>query len=301
MALQVVARPSGATLALVPLLGLLWGFNWPAVRIALDEIAPWTLRAAGMLCAGLLLVALALASGRRMRVPRHHWFRLFLTGILSIAAFNVLLAFAQLMAPTSRIAIVTFTMPLWAAVFASVLLKERLDGGRLLGLALGLTGLAALGWPLILAGELSFGLLLALLAGISWAAGTVLLKRFPIDAPAMTIAAWQLLLGGLCAAVGMLLFEGPPPLRPLEGGTLLAFAYHVFLAQALAYFLWFEVLPRLPAAAASMGTLMVPAVGVLGSMILLGETLALSDWLGLLLVVGAGSTILLRPRSTSSR
>ena len=297
MAVQEAARPSGATLALVPLLGLLWGFNWPAVRIALDEIAPWTLRAAGMLCAGLFLVVLALATGRSLRVPRRQWLLLFLTGILSIAAFNVLLAFAQLMAPTSRIAIVTFTMPLWAALFASLVLKEVLDGGRLLGLALGLAGLLALGWPLVMAGELSLGLLLGLIAGISWAAGTVLLKRFPIAAPAMTIAAWQLLLGGVCASLGMLLFEGLPVIRPLQSDTLLAFAYHVLLAQALAYFLWFEVLPRLPAAAASMGTLMVPAVGVLGSMIFLGERPALADWLGLVLVLAAAGTILLRPKA----
>ncbi|HLS69377.1 MAG TPA: EamA family transporter [Kiloniellales bacterium] len=300
MAVQETAHPRGGTLALVPLLGLLWGFNWPAVRIALDEIAPWTLRAAGMLCAGLLLVGLALASGRSLRVPQQHWLRLFVTGILSIAAFNVLLAFAQLMAPTSRIAIVTFTMPLWAALFGSLLLKEKLDGGRWLGLALGTAGLLALGWPLVVGGELSFGLLLALIAGMSWAAGTVLLKRFPIAAPAMTIAAWQLLLGGLCASVGMLFFEGLPVIGTLQDRTLLAFAYHVLLAQALAYFLWFEVLPRLPASAASMGTLMVPAVGVFGSMILLGERLALFDWLGLVLVMGAGATILLQPKPEAS-
>jgi drug/metabolite transporter (DMT)-like permease len=296
MAVQEVSRPSGATLATVPLLGLLWGFNWPAVRIALDEIAPWTLRAAGMLCAGLFLIGLALSSGRSLRVPRREWLQLFLTGVLSIAAFNILLAFAQLMAPTSRIAIVTFTMPLWAAVFATLVLKEVLDRGRLLGLALGLAGLLALGWPLLEAGELSFGLLLGLIAGVSWAAGTVLLKRFPISAPAMTIAAWQLLLGGFCALLGMLLFEGLPRVGPLQTDTVVAFAYHVLFAQALAYFLWFEVLPRLPAAAASMGTLMVPAVGVFGSMIFLGERPSPADWLGLVLILAAAATILLKPR-----
>ena len=48
------------SLLLVPLLGLLWGFNWPAVRMSLTEIAPWTLRAAGMTFAGLVLVTVAL-------------------------------------------------------------------------------------------------------------------------------------------------------------------------------------------------------------------------------------------------
>lgn len=290
-------RPAPATLALVPLLGLLWGFNWPAVRIALDEIAPWTLRAAGMLSAGLFLVLLALATGRSLKVPRSQWLQLFVTGLLSIATFNILLAFAQLVAPTSRIAIVTFTMPIWAALLARIVLGEALDSRRLLGLGLGLAGLVSLGWPLVMSGSLSIGLLYALIAGVSWAAGTVLLKRHPVSAPAVTVAAWQLLLGGLCGAAGMLIFEGLPQPRPLSQATWLAFAYHVLLAQALAYFLWFEVLPRLPAAAASMGTLMVPAVGVFGSMIFLGERPGAGDWLGLALVLAAAATILLRPKA----
>ncbi|MDF2096973.1 DMT family transporter [Aquibaculum arenosum] len=294
------SRPSGATLALVPLLGLLWGFNWPAVRIALDEIAPWTLRAAGMLCAGAFLVVLALLTGRSLRVSRCQWPQLIVTGLLSIAAFNILLAFAQLVAPTSRIVIVTFTMPIWAALLAAVVLGEALDRRRLLGLGLGLAGLTALGWPLIVGGGLSLGLLYALIAGVGWGAGTVLLKRFPVSAPAMTVAAWQLLLGGLCGTVGMLIFEGVPRPAPLQSATLFAFGYHVILAQALAYFIWFGVLPRLPAGAASMGTLMVPAVGVLGSMIFLGERPGLGDWLGLALVLAAAATILLPPRAVAA-
>lgn len=289
-------RPGGATLALVPLLGLLWGFNWPAVRIALDEVAPWTLRAAGMLCAGLALVILALVTGRSLRVPRGQWLRLGLIGLLSIAAFNILLAFAQLAAPTSRVAIVTFTMPIWAALLARPVLGEALDGRRLLGLGLGLAGLAALGWPLLQAGALSVGLLYALIAGVGWAAGTVLIKRYPIEAPAITVAAWQLLLGGLCGGLGMLVFEGLPQPGPFSQATLLAFAYHVLLAQALAYFLWFEVVPRLPAGAAAMGTLMVPAVGVFGAVLFLGERPALGDWLGLVLVLAAAATILVPQR-----
>ena len=59
-----MSHPSGRSLLLVPLLGLLWGFNWPAVRIALTEIAPWTLRASGMTFAGrvqqLITVSLGL-------------------------------------------------------------------------------------------------------------------------------------------------------------------------------------------------------------------------------------------------
>lgn len=283
------------TLLLVPLLGLFWGFNWPAVRISLTEITPWTLRASGMAFAGLVLVALALARGVPLSVPRAHWPRLVVSGILSVAAFNVLLAFAQLMAPTSRAAILTFTMPVWATLLAWPVLGEGFDRPRLIGLGLGIAGLTCLGLPLLRAGEFSPGLMLALLASISWALGTIVTKRFPVAAPALAVAAWQLLIGGLVAGIGMLVFEGLPLPKVLSPRVLTALAFHIVIAQALGYFLWFTVIARLPAGIASLGTLMVPAVGVLGSVLLLGERPTPADWLGLVLVMAASSAIMILP------
>ncbi|WP_332682727.1 DMT family transporter [Bosea sp. (in: a-proteobacteria)] len=280
-------------LLLVPLLGLLWGFNWPAVRISLTEIAPWTLRAGGMSFAGLVLVAVALVRGVPLSVPRRQWPRLIVAGFLSIAAFNVLLAFAQLMAPTSRAAILTFTMPIWATLLALPLLGERFDRRRLLGLGLGIAGLACLGLPLIRSGQFSPGLALALLAALSWALGTIVTKRWPVSAPALAIAAWQLLIGGAVAGLGMLVFEGIPVPKALSPPVLTALGFHIVGAQALAYFLWFVVVARLPAGIASLGTLMVPAVGVLGSVLLLGERPTATDWLGLALVVAASGAIMI--------
>jgi drug/metabolite transporter (DMT)-like permease len=284
------------SLLLVPLLGLLWGFNWPAVRISLTEIAPWTLRAGGMAFAGLALVAIALARGVPLAVPRRQWLRLIVAGFLSIAAFNVLLAFAQLAAPTSRAAILTFTMPIWATILARLVLAEPFDRRRLLGLGLGAAGLICLGLPLIASGQFSIGLAFALVASVSWALGTIVSKRWPVSAPALAIAAWQLLIGGAVAGIGMLVFEGVPVPKMLETRTLAALSFHILGAQALAYFLWFTVIARLPAGIASLGTLMVPAVGVLGSVLLLGERPTPSDWLGLVLVIAASGSIMLPQR-----
>lgn len=289
-------QASARSLLLVPLLGLLWGFNWPAVRISLTEIAPWTLRAGGMTFAGLALVAVALARGVRLKVPAAHWARLIVAGILSIAAFNVLLAFAQLMAPTSRAAILTFTMPVWATLMAWPVLGERFDRPRLIGLGLGVAGLLCLGLPLVRAGQFSPGLALALLASLSWALGTIITKRWPVAAPTLSIAAWQLLIGGAAAGIGMLVFEGVPVPKALSAPVTAALAFHILGAQALAYFLWFTVIARLPAGIASLGTLMVPAVGALGSVLLLGERPAASDWVGLVLVIAASGSILVSPK-----
>lgn len=289
-------QSNARALLLVPLLGLLWGFNWPAVKISLGEIAPWTLRAGGMTFAGLVLACVALARRQPLQVPREQWLRLLLAGFLTVAAFNVLLAFAQLMAPTSRAAILTFTMPIWATLLARLWLGEEIDGRKLLGLGLGAAGLVALGLPLIRAGGLGPGLWLALIASVSWALGTIVTKRWPVSAPALVVASWQLLIGGAVAALGMLAFEGLPVPKLLAPRTAAALTYHILGAQALAYFLWFTVIARLPAGVASIGTLMVPAVGVLGSVVLLGERPSASDWLGLVLVMAASGTILLPAR-----
>jgi drug/metabolite transporter (DMT)-like permease len=147
---------------LVPLLGLLWGFNWPAVRISLTEIAPWTF--AGRrhdLCRPRSGRGRAGRAESVSRCRKSNWPRLIVAGILSIAAFNILLAFAQLMAPTSRAAILTFTMPVWATLMAWPALGERFDRPRLIGLGLGIAGLLCLGLPLIRAGQFSPGLALA--------------------------------------------------------------------------------------------------------------------------------------------
>jgi drug/metabolite transporter (DMT)-like permease len=300
MGLAGPIRGERAALLAVPLLSVLWGLNWPAVRLCLVEIPPWTLRTTGMAAAGLCLLGAALATGRPLFVPRAQWPRLAASGLLALAAFNLLLAFAQLHAATSRAAIVAFTMPVWTALLAWPVLGEQPDRRRLLGLGLGLTGLAALSLPLLHEGALTIGLLWALLGGMSWAAGTVVAKRWPVGAPAITVAAWQLLVGAAAAGLGMLAFEGLPRPHALMPITAAALAWHVLLAQALAYLLWFAVLPRLAAGTATLGTLLVPAVGVLGATALLGERPTATDLAGLVLVIAAAATILL-PRPSARR
>jgi drug/metabolite transporter (DMT)-like permease len=181
-------------------------------------------------------------------------------------------------------------------ILARLVLGEHLDARRLLGLGLGMAGLVALGWPLVLAGEVSLGLVLAFLAAMCWAAGTVLLKRFPSEASPLAFATWQLVIGAGCAAAGMLVFEGVPTTRSFNPATLLAFSYHAVLGQALATVLWFEVVTKIPASTAALGTLTVPAVGVASAMLILGERPSIADHIGLALIMAAASTVLLPNR-----
>lgn len=280
---------------LVAALGVCWGLNWPAVRLCLVEMPPWTLRAAGFAAATVLIFGGLAAFRVSPAVPRRHWGRLLLVGLLATVAYNLLTAFAQLSASTTRSAVLSYTMPIWAVIFARIALGEPFDRRRLAGLGLGALGLVALGLPLARSGQLTIGLLYAVMSGVVWAAGSVALKRFPIDASALVITAWQLALGAAVSTLGMLALEGWPDSLPQLAITWTAFVYHVIFAQVVALWLWFTILERMPAGIAAIGSLLVPGVGVIGATLILGETPTAADWLGLALIVAASASVLVRP------
>lgn len=279
---------------LVVLLGLAWGVNWSASRLSLNELTPLTFRAVGFSAGAGILFGLIYLRGLSPAVPRPHWWRLVLVGTLSVLGYNIFSSFALLTATTSRSAVLSYTMPIWAVLLAWPVLGERLDLRRVIGLTLGGAGLIALGLPLIRSGSFSIGLVFALASGVVWAIGSVTLKRFPIDASPLVISAWQLLFAALAATGFMLAVDGFPRALPTMPSTWIGLAYGILIGQAFATTLWFTILGSMPAGIASIGSLLVPGVGVISAMLVLGEKPTATDWLGLVLIVAASASVLLR-------
>lgn len=313
---------SGATalrtpaLLAVPLLAVLWGLNWPTVRVLLAWWSPWQVRTVGLGSGALLLFVLARWRGQPLGVAADMRIRLVVSALLTIVGFNLGTAFAQLNGSTARAAIVTFAMPVWVVLLAWLFAGERPDARRWLSVVLALIGLALLGWPLWRDGASALGLLFALGAGLSWAAGTVFLKRHPLAVAPIAASAWQLAIGAAVALAGWLVSSGPAPVTALAPSADLATAaslapwpvhwfwialvFHIFFAMALGYLVWFDVVARLPGGIAALGTLLVPVVGVLGAMTLLGERPSLADLTGLVLITAAAA-IVLRPARPADR
>ncbi|WP_449221852.1 DMT family transporter [Tistrella mobilis] len=276
-------RTDLAARASMLLVTVVWGLNWPAGRLALQDLSPWALRVVSFGCAAAVLMAVARRRGVSLQIEgRRQRLDLAIAGLLNTGGFGILAAFAQLGTSTSRTAICAYTMPIWATALACLFLGERLDRRRIAALVLGIAGLAVLMQPLMAEG-LPLGVVFALGSAVSWAAGTVWLKRAGIQGHPIAIAAWQLVAGTVAVTIGFLL-DGAETGDGVHLLPALGLAYNTLIGSALAYLLWFQAVARLPASVAGLGTLLVPAVGVVASVLLLGERPDATDLAGFALI-----------------
>jgi len=303
-----LANKSGLTDAAVAKLLLValsfcWGLSWSAMRIALDELSPWSMRLLGYSIGAATMFVLIKAQGRPLAIPGgRNALHVFVAALFIVVAFGIAGTFAQLLAQTSRVIIVNYSMPVWGSLMAYFVLRERVDRRSAIGLALCIAGLGVLVAPVFeesLAEPI--GLLLALVCALGWAGGTVYMKWARIQGDLLAITFWQIMVGVAAFAIGYLAFEGLPKFEALQWRTWGGVLFNGILGTGIAYFIWFNIIGRLSTAMASLGTLMNPVVGVIGAAILLGDRPTIPDIVGFALIFGAAACVLLPRRQSPSK
>jgi drug/metabolite transporter (DMT)-like permease len=287
--------------ALLALLTLAWGLNWPMMKLALTDIPVWTFRGVSVLVGAAGLFAIARATGLPIRIPHGQGGRVAITAFFNITLWNVLIGYGLTLLPSGRSAILAYTMPLWTVLLSAMMLNEALTRRRVAGVALGMAGLA-----LLLAGELGSlrtaptGALLVLGASVSWAIGTVLMKRYPTRLPTTSFVAWQLALGGLPLLVGAAVIDWGT-WQPIGVKPAIALIYNMLIAFIFCHWAWFRIAISAPAGVASLSTMMIPVVGVFSGMLVLGERPEWQDYAAMLLIILALATVLVPPRSLAGQ
>lgn len=278
--------PAGLMFLAITSIG--WGFNWPVTKFLLGELPPLTLRGVTGVLGALLLALLAVLSGQGLRVPGAMWPRLLTAAALNVTGWMVLMGLALLWLPASEAALIAYTMPVWASIIAWPVLGERPTVPRTLGLVLAFAGLGSImGGNGIAASAAKLpGIIMVLVGAFGFALGTVLSKKYPIQLPPLTAAAWQIGIGCLPISIVGLLIETThlSNVTPL-GWWLLV--YSVVGQFCIAYVSWFAALARLPASVAAIGTMAVPVIGVVASALALGEPLGAGQIAGLVFTLAA--------------
>ncbi|WP_027524543.1 DMT family transporter [Bradyrhizobium sp. Ec3.3] len=251
-----------------------WGFNWPVTKFLLSELPPLSLRGVTGVLGALLLAALAVIRRDSLRIAPGIWPRLLVAAILNVTGWMVLMGLALLWLPASEAALIAYTMPVWASLFAWPVLGERPTLLRTVALVMAFAGLASImgGNGVSASVEKLPGIIMALGGSIGFAVGTVVSKKYPIHLPPITAAAWQIGLGCLPVAIVGLALETThlSQVTPVGWGLLV---YSVVGQFCIAYVSWFAALSRLPASVAAIGTMAVPVIGVVTSALALHEPL----------------------------
>lgn len=283
MARKSVKRSAPVLLASIV---VVWGANWPLLKMALDHCPPLWFAVLRLLLGLASLVAVLAPLGRLKMPARQDWPLVLSVGLLQMAAFGALINMGLMFVPAGRSSILAYTTPLWVAPGAVLVLGERLDKARLAGLGLGLAGIAVLFNPLGFVWSDRGALLgnaLLLTAALAWAAAILHVRRHRWTGSPLDLAPWQMLVALPPLAALAWAMEGPPW---ADGSTAFLWlaAYNGPLATAFAFWAATTVTRMLPAITVSLAFLCVPVAGLLFSAWWLGEPLTATNLAGLGLI-----------------
>ncbi len=277
------ARIAPAGLAFLAITSVGWGLNWPIVKYVLTEWPPLSARGLTGIVGGALLAILALLRGQSLAVPRDQWPRLLLSAVLNVTAWMTLMGLALVYLPASEAAVIAYTMPVWAALLAWLVLGEPMSLTRILALLMAFAGIAALmgGNGFDASMEKLPGIIMVLVGALAFALGAIAAKRWPVAMPLIASSALQIGLGCVPVALAGLWFEHPR-FEALSTTGWALMAYMTVIQFCVAYVCWFAALERLPASVAAIGTMAVPVIGVVASALALHEPLGLGQIAALL-------------------
>jgi drug/metabolite transporter (DMT)-like permease len=281
-------RPLFGALALplmVTVFLMLWSSAFSVAKLAIADCPPLLLLAARFLLASVLMFGIAAISRVRWTLSRRDVLLFALLGIANQAIY-LGVGYVALRDVSAGLAVLIFSAnPIVTAVFAALVLGERMTWSKAAGLVLGIVGVAFIVQSrLSLGSDHLRGILLTVVSLLSFVGGTILFKCYAPKDGLWIGNGVQSLAAGIALLPFSLTYESIGDIVP-TWRLLASFAFLVLLVSVFAYLLWFKILTVSGATAASSYYFLMPPLGMLFGWLLLGEHVALSDLVGIIPVV----------------
>lgn len=267
---------------------IIWGIPYLLIRVAVRDVSPGTLVFARTAIGGLILLPLVLRAGGFGSVLRR-WRPLIAFTVIEMAVPWWLLSDAETKLSSSMAGLLIAAVPLVGVLVARLFgSDDRVEAARLIGLLLGVVGVALLvGLDL---GEVHISAVLEIAAVVvGYAVGPVILTRRLADLSSIPVVSASLLL----TAIAYLPFVVLSPPRSLPAEAIGSIVLLGTVCTALAFILFFALISAIGPARATVITYVNPAVAVLFGVTLLGEQFTLGMAVGFPLIL-AGSVLAAR-------
>lgn len=284
-------------------LTLMWGVNWPMMKLSLAGMTPLYFRASTMSLGALWLFAYVAYQGERMWPRGQEWASIATLGLPNVLGWHTLSIFGVQALASGRAAILGFTMPIFTVVIGALFFGERITPRVRLAVLCSALAIGLLLWHELarLSGRPN-GIAWMLGAAACWALGTVLFRRSHLTLAPMVVTVWMLLLGSGVLWVMAIALETPVPMASFSTVQWISLAYGVLINYGVAQLIWFAMARDLPPATSAMSVMAIPLVGTLSATFIVGEQPHWQDWVAMLFVMAAIASVLWprRPEATSA-
>lgn len=265
-------------LALLLLLGMVWGSSYLFIKVIVAEVPVMTLVTGRLALSAIILWLLLIAT--RRPVPRGWslWRNYAVMGLLNGMLPYTLISWGEQYIPSSLAALLQATMPLFTVLLATLTASdEGMNAAKVLGVIIGFVGVGLLmfpelrqGWQVNLLGQL-----VIVASSLSYAGAGIFARSRLRGQPPLASTAGQLTMGALLTVPLSLLLDRPWSLSPSfpAAGSWLALT---ILGTVVAYVIYYTLIERTSATFVSTVTYVIPINGLILGSVVLGEAITLS-------------------------
>ncbi len=275
---------------------VLWGSTYLAIRIGVETIPPFLLAGVRHLTAGLILFGWLRLRGTPMPQARH-WRAAAVIGGLMLLGGNGLVTWAEQRVPSGLAALIVASVPIWMTVLDGIQQRERPHGVVIVGLAMGLAGLAFLVAPGSFAGGTHvdpLGAAALLAAALFWAIGSLYSRGVKLPSSTLLATAMEMVAGGaILLCVSAVLREGRGfSLSSVSSASLLALGYLIVAGSLLGFTAYIFLLGATTPARVSTYAYVNPVVAIFLGWVLAGESVTPRTLVAAAIIVAAVALII---------
>ena len=273
---------------LLGLLSLVWGGSYLFVAIAVKDLSPLVIVMTRVVLAAVVLLPVHLMLIGPLPRDGAAWKAILGLSILNNVIPFCLIVTGQTMIASGLASVINATSPLFGVAILALAGMEPLILRKLLGILIGIGGVAILkGGTLLGEGTQSIGILLCLGAAASYGLGSLWAKAMLKGTAPLSLATGQLLVSSAIMAGFAFLFDDPRQLLDASRESWAALLGLSVLSTAFAYIIFFRVVERSGPANVLLVTMLIPISAIAMGVAVLGETLELKEIIGALVIIAA--------------
>ena len=264
----------------------IWGGMYVVVKVVVAVIPPLELVWMRYLIALVALVIIGLVTKQNWRIKRRHFGIIIAIAIIGYVISIVTQETGTMLSTAQMGAIITSTTPAFMVLFASLILRERLSFKKAISVSLATIGVITIVGIDDINVSSTLGRVSLIIAALTWALMSVLIKRLPSDYSQIVVTAYAALI-----AVVVLTPFVIPKLPQIDLNDLInptiwgGLMYLGVISTSIAFLLWNRGLQMLNASSGGVFFFFQPVVGTLLGWLILGETISITFWIGSVLIL----------------